>query len=168
MISFKSVLKKFDRKGEKTGWTYIEISQTLAEKLLPNCKKSFRVKGNIDGVEINKIALVPMGEGNFIMAVNSTLRKAIKKIHGKTVVVSLQHDDIKIEINEELLACLADDPESMKYFNSLPASHQNWFSNWVTAAKTNSTMVKRIATTIEACSQKMDYPTMMKEYKKFH
>jgi len=48
MISFHAVLQKFGDKGEKTGWTYIEVPAKMAGFLKENNKKSFRVKGKID------------------------------------------------------------------------------------------------------------------------
>jgi len=30
MVSFKALLLKFDKKGEKTGWTYFEIPAHIA------------------------------------------------------------------------------------------------------------------------------------------
>ena len=66
MIKFISTIQKFEKQGEKTGWTYIEIPEAIATQLLPNNKKSFRVKGKLDDYEINGIALLPMGSGNFI------------------------------------------------------------------------------------------------------
>ena len=33
MIHFTTIIKKFNDQGEKTGWTYIEIPATIAEKL---------------------------------------------------------------------------------------------------------------------------------------
>ena len=35
MIEFTTTIHKFDKKGEKTGWTYIEISAAQAGKIKP-------------------------------------------------------------------------------------------------------------------------------------
>ena len=77
MINFKALLQKFGRKGEKTGWTYIDIPKKIADKIKPGGKKSFRVKGKIDDLPIKATALTPMGEGNFILAINAQIRKII-------------------------------------------------------------------------------------------
>ena len=68
MITFITTIQKFEKQGEKTGWTYIEIPEAIATQLLPDNKKSFRVKGKLDNFEINGVALLPMGLGNFILA----------------------------------------------------------------------------------------------------
>lgn len=79
MVEFKTVIKKFNKNGEKSGWTYIEIPEEIILKIKGNYKKSFRVKGFIDKTPIAKQALLPMGGGIFIMALNAVLRKAICK-----------------------------------------------------------------------------------------
>ncbi|MGE5108027.1 MAG: hypothetical protein ACM3H8_10810, partial [Sphingobacteriales bacterium] len=35
MITFTAVIKRFDKQGEKTGWTYIEIPSDIADKIMP-------------------------------------------------------------------------------------------------------------------------------------
>lgn len=95
MISFKALLQKFGSKGEKTAWTYIDIPEKIAQKIKPNCKKSFRVAGKIDNHSIKAIALIPIGEGNFILAVNAEIRKAIKKIHGASVEIHIEEDKMR-------------------------------------------------------------------------
>lgn len=79
MVNFVTSILKFDQQGEKSGWTYITIPAKIAEQLQPGNKKSFRVKGKLDDHAINGVALLPMGGGDFIMALNADLRKAIGK-----------------------------------------------------------------------------------------
>ena len=165
MIKIKTVLKKFGEKGGKTGWTYVDIPQKIAEKLKAGCKKSFRVKGKIDDYPIKAIALTPMGDGDFILATNATIRKAIKKIHGAEVVLSIEEDAVPAELSFEMIECLKDEPTAFTYFNGLPGSHKNWFSNWVKSAKTITTTDKRIATVVKACQMKMGFADMIKTYK---
>lgn len=50
MLTFDAKINRFQEKGEKTGWTYIEIRPDQAEILNPGIKKSFRVKGFIDNI----------------------------------------------------------------------------------------------------------------------
>jgi hypothetical protein len=165
MVSFKATLQKFDAKGEKTGWTYVTVPKKIAEKLKPGTKRSFRVKGSIDAHPLKAVAMIPMGEGDFIIPVNAVMRKAIKKIHGATVQLSLEEDKAKIKIAEDLAECFKDDPDALKYFNSLPQSHRNWYSNWVKGAKTEMTKSKRIAAVIKACAQHMTFSEMMHQYR---
>ncbi len=166
MIGFKATLLKFDKQGEKTGWTYVLIPQKIAEKIKPANKKSFRIKGRIDEFKIKSVALLPMGGGDFIMPVNAIMRKAIKKSKGATVVLEMEEDKAELKLSAELLACLADEPEAKAYFNSLPRSHQQYYSKWIESAKTDSTKTKRIATCINAFANKLSYSQMMQLQKK--
>jgi hypothetical protein len=63
MISFSTTILKFDKQGEKTGWTYILVPAAMAEKINPGVKKSYRVKGKLDNFKVDKLALIPMGGG---------------------------------------------------------------------------------------------------------
>ena len=62
MVKFTATLDRFGKYKEKSGWTFIPISSARAQKLSSH-KTAFRVKGKIDDVEINQVALVPMGDG---------------------------------------------------------------------------------------------------------
>ncbi len=165
MISFTTILQKFGMQGEKTGWIYIDVPANIATQIKPNYKKSFRVKGTIDKVAISGGALLPMGEGNFIFAVNAPLRKQLGKIQGAAVNVAFEEDDDIVKLSSELLECLADDPIASAYFNKLPPSHKNYYSNWVKSAKSEIVIAKRIAVVIKACAMKMSYGEMMRAYK---
>jgi hypothetical protein len=48
MIRLVTVILRFEKQGEKTGWNYIEIPAAAAQKLKPGNKKIFRVKGMLD------------------------------------------------------------------------------------------------------------------------
>src|SRR6185369_14642663 len=100
VINFTATLLQFAEQGEKTGWTYIQIPAKLAQQLKPGNKKSFRVKGKLDDYAIKTVALIPMGGGEFIMAVNATMRKGIGKRKGAKVKVQLQVDSKPIQINK--------------------------------------------------------------------
>ena len=67
MITYTTTILKFDKQGEKTGWTYIDVPAEIAAQLKAGYKKSFRVKGKLDNLNIAQVALLPMGNGNFIM-----------------------------------------------------------------------------------------------------
>ena len=165
MIRFKAELQKFGEKGEKTGWTYITVPSKIAEQIKANNKKSFRVKGKIDAHPLKAVAMIPMGGGDFIIAVNAVMRKAIRKIHGAVAELQLEEDSSPVKIATDLVECLSDDPSAKKYFNALPTSHRNWYSNWVKAAKTEITKSKRIAAVVKACAQELTFSEMMKGYR---
>lgn len=166
MIGFKATLLKFDSQGDKTGWTYILISGKIAAKIKAGTKKSFRVKGRIDDYKIKSVALLPMGGGDFIMPVNAVMRKAIQKTKGANVTVELEEDKAPLKISATLLACLADEPAASSYFNSLPKSHQQYYSKWIESAKTDATKTKRVSIAINAFVNKLSYGEMIRLQKK--
>lgn len=165
LLFFTAVIKKFEQKGEKTGWTYIEISEKIAQQLMPGNKKAFRVKGTLDNYVFEGVSLIPMGDGFFIMALNAEMRKHIRKPVGALLDVKIAPDTRPIEISIELLECLSDEPQAMTYFKSLPPSHQKYFSNWIESAKTAPTKAKRIAATVKACTRKQHYGEMIRSLK---
>jgi hypothetical protein len=171
MLKFTATIQRFDKKGEKTGWQYIEISAAQAKRLkdskvsVPSGRQAFRVKGSIDSLTIQKTALLPMGDGHFILPMNSTIRKAIGKKHGDKVTVTFELDERKLMISPDLIVCLKEDPEAMKFFKSLPPSHQGYYSKWIESAKTAQTKTKRIVMAINGFSKKQGYGEMMRENK---
>jgi hypothetical protein len=165
MVRFNTTIQRFQKQGEKTGWTYITIPAKIAQQLKPGNKKSFRVKGLLDKFPITGVALMPMGEGEFIMALNATMRKGIAKRHGDKLQVQLEADDKLPELSPELLECLENEPEASEYFNSLPYSHRLYFSRWIESAKTAPTKAKRIAMAISAMTRGWDFGQMLREAK---
>lgn len=166
MIAFTATIQRFDKKGEKTGWSYIEISVAQAQKLKPGMRTSFRVKGKLDQFAIKQVALIPMGDGKFIIPFNATMRKGTGKKHGDKVKVVLEVDERKFKLNADFMACLKDDPMANAYFKSLPVGHQRYFSKWIDSAKTTPTKTKRIVMAVNALARKMGFPEMIREEKR--
>lgn len=165
MIKFTALLEKFGKKGEKTGWTYFVIRSEQTKKINPGVKTSFRVKGKLDDLAIKGVALIPMGEGDFIMPVNATMRKGIKKQRGEKIIVQLELDKAELKIDKDLLACIADEPTAKAFFEKLPRSHQNYYSKWIDSAKTDETKAKRIAQSVNGFKMGMNFPEMLRYYK---
>lgn len=162
MVRFTASIRQFKEQGEKTGWTYIEIPADIAEQINPGCKKSFRVKGKLDDYRIEKTALLPMGGGSFILPLNATIRKNIHKGKGAMLNVQMAVDQAPLEVDKELMECLADEPAALSFFGSLPRSHQLYFSKWISSAKTAPTKAKRIAQAVSALAKKWGFQEMMR------
>jgi hypothetical protein len=165
MIRFTAILKKFASQGEKTGWTYIEIPEAKAQQLKPGNKKTFRVKGRLDRHSFEQVALLPMGNGGFIMAINSAMRKGIGKRQGETVNVQMEADERPLIPPKDFVICLADEPEALAFFNQLTRGHQNYFTKWIDSAKTEQTKAKRIAFAINGLSRKQDFGQILRALK---
>jgi hypothetical protein len=162
MIRFTTKILQFGEMGEKTGWTYIRVPAALAGKLMPGNKKSFRVKGKLDELVVEKVALLPMGEGDFIMALKANIRKTLRKQKGDSLRVELEVDKAVIKPPKDLMECLSDEPEALAYFSSLPKSHQNYFGNWVREAKTEGTRTKRLVSVVTAMTRRLSFSEMLR------
>lgn len=162
MIRFSSTIEKFGAKGEKTGWTYVKIPQTLAEQLKPGTRQSFRVKGKLDELSIEHVALIPMGEGDFILPLKADMRRKLRKQKGATLQLVLEADDRPVPLSDDFLTCLGDEPEALAHFQTLTGGHQRYYSKWIEEAKTDATKAKRIAQAIKGLAMKLDFGAMTK------
>lgn len=162
MVKFTASIHRFEKQGEKTGWTYVEVPGDLAQQLKPGNRKEFKVKGKLDAHPIKRVPLFPMGGGKFILVLNAALRKAIGKKHGAMVKIELTEDKSAFVFNTDFLECLRDEPVADAHFQSLTGSHQRYFSKWIDAAKTEPTRVKRITMAVNALAKKWGYPEMIR------
>lgn len=144
IINKKYRLEKFKGKG---GWTFAQIPE------IPQDKKAHfgwvKVKGSIDGVEFKKYHLMPMGNGKLFLPVKAEIRKKIKKEEGDWVHVILYPDNEPLEVPDEMLLCLKDEPKALKFFRSLSEGEQKYYVQWVYSAKTEKTKVDRMAKAID-------------------
>jgi hypothetical protein len=143
LVNKKYLLEKFPGKG---GWTFARIPDISRDK-----KTSFgwrKVKGTIDGYEIKKYNLMPMGGGKLFLPVKAEIRKKIKKHEGDTVLIILYSDNDPLEVPEEMALCLQDEPEALIFFNSLSESEQKFYIQYIYSAKREETKIDRLAKTI--------------------
>ncbi|MDX2191631.1 MAG: YdeI/OmpD-associated family protein [Bacteroidota bacterium] len=150
LVQNKYLLEKFEVKG---GWTFARIPEILQDK-----HTHFgwvKVRGTIDGVEIRKYHLMPMGDGTLFLPVRAEIRKKIKKEAGDYVEVILYPDNEPLEIPEEMLICLQDEPEALTFFNSLSESEQKYYIQWVYSAKKEETKVERMSKTIDRLARRL-------------
>jgi hypothetical protein len=108
------------------------------------------------------MALLPMGNGDFILPLNAAIRKGIGKRKGAELRVCFQVDTAPLLPPALLLECMADEPEALAYFNSLPQGNRNYFTKWIESAKTDATKAKRIALVIRTMINKMDFGAMLR------
>ncbi len=162
MIHFTALIEKFGAKGEKTGWTYVLIPHAMAGQLKPGMRQSFRVRGMLDKVSVEHLALIPMGEGDFIIPLKTDLRRKLRKQKGATLQIVIEADDRPLPMSEDFLACLEDEPNALAEFNKLSGSYQRYYSKWIEEAKTEETKAKRIAQAIKGLSARLDFGAMTK------
>ncbi len=148
LVNKKYRLEKFHGKG---GWTFARIPEILQDK-----KAHFgwvKVRGTIDGYEIKKYHLMPMGNGKLFLPVKSEIRRKIKKDEGDLVHIILYPDNEPLEVPEEMLICLQDEPQALTFFNSLSESEQKFYIEWVYSAKKEETKIDRLAKAINRLMQ---------------
>lgn len=163
MIQFTATIHKFGEQGEKTGWTYIEIPTDMADELNPGVKKSYRVKGLLDRHSINGVAIIPMGGGAFILAINAAMRKAVAKKEGSILNVRLELDSKEYQLNESLVEGIETSARAKEAFYKIPRSHQNYYSKWIDSAKQQATQEKRIVMVVMALERGLSYGEMLRE-----
>src|SRR4051812_36847212 len=118
MHSFTAIIQKFSSKGEKTGWTYIDLPLDIVTAFKLKSKKEFRVKGVMDDVVFERLACYPIGDGNFIVAINGDLRKKLGKKEGAMVKIKITTDSSEPLRSQELIDCLNDDKVAKQQFES--------------------------------------------------
>lgn len=165
MVRFTATIQQDSRDPEKQGWSFIIINKTISNKLNPGVRKGFRVKGKLDNYDIKQTSLLPVSGDRFMLPINARMRKATGKKAGDKLVVEMEVDKTKLKLSADLLVCLKDEPTAGRYFNSLPPSHQRYYSNWIEGAKTETTRAKRIALALAALSRQMHFGLMLREEK---
>ena len=143
LVNKKCLLEKFQGKG---GWTYTTISGIKKNK---KGKFEFRkVRGFIDDYEFRKLHVTPDKEGNLFLPVKAEIRKHIHKKEGDWVSVVLFSDDEPMDMPEELIMCLQDEPTAYSFFMKLSESEQRFYIQWIYTAKKEETKIDRMAKTI--------------------
>jgi hypothetical protein len=143
LVNKRYKLEKWPGKG---GWTFARVPEVIKDKHAPF--GWVKVKGSIDGYEIKKIRLMPMGEGKLFLPVKAEIRKKIQKKDGDVVHVILYRDNDPLEVPDEMLLCLQDEPLALKFFKSLSESEQKFYIDWVYSAKKEETKIDRLAKSI--------------------
>lgn len=158
LVNKEYLLEKYPGKG---GWTFARIPEIEQDK-----QAHFgwvKVRGTIDGFEIRKYHLMPMGDGNLFLPVKAEIRKKIKKEAGDFVRIILFPDNEPLEIPEEMLLCLQDEPNAFEFFKSLSESEQKFYIQWIYSAKREETKVDRLAKSI---NKLMKFEKLFEPYKK--
>jgi len=150
LVNKKYLLERFQGKG---GWTYARIPEMKQDKKAPF--GWVKVRGTIDGYEIRKYHLMPMGNGKLFLPVKAEIRKKINKHEGDYVHVILYPDVEPLEIPAEMLICLQDEPSALRFFESLSESEQKFYIGWVFSAKKEDTKIARMAEAINKLSKGM-------------
>jgi hypothetical protein len=119
VISFTSMVQRYGENAEKTGWCYLAIPAPEAQRWHCTNRKGFRVKDFLNEVAIAQQALIPIGEGDYMLPLNPTLRKPLQQpALGTVVQLRLQKDVSDLTIDLDFEACLAEGPAANTFFQS--------------------------------------------------
>src|SRR5688572_3576769 len=91
---------------------------------------------------------MPMGDGRLFLPVKAEIRKKTGKKEGDYVEVVLFPDNDPLEIPVELQQCLEAEPKAFNFFMKLTEGEQKLYIRWIYDAKTEKTMVRRMASCI--------------------
>lgn len=132
---------------DKAGWTYVAIPE-----IVPDRHAVFswiKVKGTIDGYEMNNFHLMPLTDGTLYFPVSGEICRKIGKKPGDKVQVILFADHSPAEIPEELLNSLKDNSNAYQAFMSLTESLQLGIIDWIYCAANDEIRNNRIAKTLD-------------------
>lgn len=136
---------QLEKMGCNGGWTFIEIPE------IPMPKTPFgmlKVKGKIDDYEFSNFTLMPLGNGNLMLAVKTEIRKKIKKQAPDMVHLTLYEDYEAFKIPDELVLCMGEEKDIVEKFETYSEGQKKAFVKWIYSAKTEQTKADRIAKTI--------------------
>jgi uncharacterized protein YdeI (YjbR/CyaY-like superfamily) len=164
-IQLEAVLERYGQNGDKSGWTYVQLAAETVTRLTDE-RRSFKICGSIDEYSLKQVAVIPVGEGDFILPVNAIMRRAIGKKEGDKVVLSFSIDSSEVILSAELMETLSMDGQALHSFQQLTPGHQQYFSKWVESAKTATTKADRLAKCLYAMQYGLDYGQMIRHFKK--
>jgi len=108
-------------------------------------KKSVKVKANVDKV-FHRGLLMPDGKGNHCMGLKTALMAELGKKAGDIADVTLEIDTEEriVEIPPELKKLLAKNPKEKKIFDKLSYTHRKEYADWISSAKKEETLNRRL------------------------
>lgn len=64
---------------------------------------------------------------------------------------------LPVEVPEELMTCLQDEPKALAFFKTLTEDEQSNYIKWIYSARTDQTKVERMADCIDCLSRSRKY-----------
>jgi hypothetical protein len=133
-------------KYPEVGWIYVAIPEIKQDRHA--IFSWVKVKGTIDGYEVNNFHLMPLPDGTLYFPVKAEICKRIGKNVGDKVHVILYADQTPADIPDELLFTLEDNPIAYQAFQSLTESLQQGIIDWIYSAANEEIKAERIIKTV--------------------
>ena len=137
---------QLDKYPDLGGWIYVAIPEIKQDRHA--IFSWVKVKGAIDGYEINSFHLMPLPDGTLYLPIKAEICKSIGKKVGDKVHIILFADQSPTEIPTELLLTLKDNPIAFQVFQSLTESLQQGIIDWIYCAGNEKIKMERILKTV--------------------
>jgi hypothetical protein len=120
-LRFTAIL---ERSTNKLWGSHVRVPHAVAEKLVRDGSR--RVLRTINGSEAHQCALLPYGEGSFVLSINKKWCDVLHLEVGSEVKVSLIRDESQygLPMLEELKELFRQDKEGSRLFHSLTQGRQ--------------------------------------------
>lgn len=145
------------RSSDKVNAGFIEFPYDVAKEF--GGKGRVKVKALIDGCPYRG-SLVKMGGDCHWLGITQKVRKETGKNPGDTVHVILEEDteERTVEIPEDFLNLLHEDPGMLEFFSGLSYTHRKEYVRWIVKARKEETRLRRLARAIEMLRKKVKTP----------
>ena len=145
-LRFTSIL---ERSTNKLWGAHFSVPNRIAKKLIDG--ESRRVICMLNGTAEHQCALIPFGNGSFVITVNKSLRDKLKLTFGMEASVSLKKDTsvYGLPMPEELNELLKQDSEGNKVFHALTRGKQRVLLYIIGSAKNSEKRVVRAITIVK-------------------
>jgi hypothetical protein len=142
-------LKTFEAAIYRVGILYcVDVPAALSKSL--GGEKYIPVAGAVNGTPMRGL-LVPRGEGQHRLFLDTPTRKRARAGQGDTVTVALGRDteSREVPVPEEVLEALEDEPGSYEALQSLTVAKRRSFLLWVMKVQNPESRAKRIARLVQ-------------------
>jgi len=139
-LRFTSIL---ERSTNKLWGCHFRVPTRIAKQLFGN--NSRRVVCSLNGSAPHQCAILPHGNGRFVITVNKKRRDTLGLDFGMKVSVTLKKDESEygLPLPEELDELLRQDAEGRKLFHSLTAGRQRTLLHIIGSVKSPEKRVQR-------------------------
>lgn len=135
---------------EKGGWTFLIVSEI--PKRLQKRIAHAKLTCILDGIQFEKISLMPMKTGQLFMPVKAEIRKAINKEAGEWVELAV-FSELPLEDEESIATqfalCLENEPVAQNNFNQLAEHEKQQLYKSFEEAGNDDIKVRRMAIAID-------------------
>lgn len=164
----KSIKTKLDRFNSNIWHFHVVIPQKIGNLFIEGANR--RVICKLNKTEQIHAALMPLGDGNYFININQTIRKILKLNDGDEVLVDLEKDDSEfgIPMPEEFAVLLEQDLAGADEFFKLTPGKQRSLLYIIAKPKSADLRIRNgigILTHLKNTHGKINYKVMMEDIK---